>query len=78
MPKWKPFLKYKFPRNTCNFVFITEIIWRNNWWSIIDELEGLGLQGKNFLQGFLGVDKPYSGVSSSKKPDFRPDFKNFL
>ena len=50
MPKWKPFLKYNFPRNTSVYVFITEIIWRNNWWSIIDGLEGLG-QGLGYWVG---------------------------
>jgi hypothetical protein len=36
MPKWKPFWKYNFPGNTSVYVFITEIIWHNNWRSIID------------------------------------------
>ena len=34
-------MKYNFPKNNTVYVFITEIIWRNNWQSIIDGLEGL-------------------------------------
>ena len=55
------FLKYHFSGNTSFYDFITEIIWRNNWQSIIDVVERLGYR---FTSNYTPIDVSLRNLST--------------